>query len=114
MFLAGCITPHLFEFIKFPYLGKHYMDDYVHIIDQHPLQVIIPLMMIGILLAPVLYLFFQVFCDGPDLGLIICLTDNKKISDSLVDLAEIKGNDIVPLFLLYCGNDGFDDFRVPR
>ena len=114
MFFTDCIAPHFFQFVKFPVFREHYVDNYIHVIDQYPLQVVEPFMVVWIFSAFFFNLVFQVFRNSPDLGLAVCFTNDEEISNSFVDLPEIEGNNILPFFLLYRGNDGFDDFRVPR
>ena len=71
-------------------------------------------MMIWVFTANTLNLIFHMFGNSPDLRLIARFTNDKKISNGLVDLSQVKGYDMLSFFLLYRGNDGFDDFRVPR
>jgi len=42
------------------------------------------------------------------------LTNDEEVRHSLIDFPEVKRDDIFTFFLLYSGNNGFDDFRVLR
>lgn len=90
------------------------MHHHIYIIDQHPVQVMITFMMVGVLLTGTIYPCLYILCDSPHLRLVTRLTDDKKISHRFIDLPEVQRDDILPFLLLYSGNNGFDDFRILR
>lgn len=110
VFLTHGIAPHFFQLIKFPGFRQHDMDHHIYIIDQHPLQVLVAFMMIWILTTLLPHFILHVFGYSPDLGLVAGFTDNKEISNSFIDFAEIERNNVSAFFLLDSRNDGFDDF----
>lgn len=85
--LGNGVAPHIFQFVKFPVLRKHYVYHHVHIVDQYPLGRLEPFMMIGLLVAMDPYLVFYIVGNGSYLGLIGRLTDNKEIGHRLIDLS---------------------------
>ena len=80
MFLVRCIAPHFFQVIKFSGLRVHYMHYHIHIINQHPLQILQALMMIRPLITIFIHLVFYIISDCPYLCSVTSFTYNKKIS----------------------------------
>ncbi len=113
MFFPVCVAPHFFQPVKFPRFFLHYMYHYIYVIDQYPMQFLVPLMMIRTLSAYFFYFIFDMISNGPYLRLITGFADNKKIRDSFFDFSQVKGYDIFSLFFLDRSNNGFDDFRIP-
>ena len=54
------------------------------------------------------YLLLDVIHNGPYLRLTPGFTDQKEISNRLGNLAQVQGNNVLPLFLLNGGEDGLE------
>ena len=107
MFLVRCIAPHFFQVIKFSGLRVHYMHYHIHIINQHPLQILQALMMIRPLITIFIHLVFYIISDCPYLCSVTSFTYNKKISYRFINFSQVERNNIFSLFILDCCNDGF-------
>lgn len=114
MFLHNGITPHFFQFIETPGIGKHYMNDNIYIIDDYPLQHLSAFMHIGCFTTFPLYFRFHEIRYSPDLCSACSLTNNKKIRYCFLYFPEIKRYDFFAFFFLNCLDNDFYDFRVPR
>ncbi len=66
-------------------------------------------MVIRVFVTLLLYQALYILCNSPDLWLISGFTNDKEICYCFIDLSQIKGNDILPFFILDGGNYGFDD-----
>src|SRR5690242_16395303 len=110
VFFPISITPHFFQLIKFSRLGLHHMHHDIHIIDQHPMQLLVPFMMIRGFAAFFFYLVHYIIRDRPYLRLAACFANNKKIGDSFFYFSQVKREYMLSLFFLYRSDNGFDDF----
>ena len=109
VFFSNGITPHLLEPVELAVLAEHDMDNDIHVIDEHPLAGLVAFRMIRVFIEQAFYLGLHVLRDGPDLWLIVCLTNDKEIRDCFIDLTKVQGDNVLTLFFLYSGNDCFDD-----
>lgn len=110
MFLYGGITPHFLQPVKFPVFRQHYMHHHIHIINQHPVQVLGAFMVKWFFPAKIPDLVLYMICNRPDLGLTAGFTDDKKISNRLFYFPEIKRHQVLAFLFLDRRNNGFDDF----
>lgn len=85
----------------------------VHIINQYPLLRSKPLVFIGGFLRMQSNFLFHKVCYRFNLGAGIGLTNDKEVCNRFRDLAQIKGNDILPFFVLYGLYDGGKYLAVP-
>ena len=109
MFGEHCVVPHLFELIELSCFGLHNMYHYVHVIDEHPLQMLIAFVFIRVFAAKLLYLILYILADRPDLCVAGCLADHKEISYSFRYFPEVERNNVFAFFILYCFYDGFEN-----
>ena len=114
MLYHGGIAPHLFQAIKLPGLGQHYMYHHIYIIDQYPLLGLPAFVLIRYLTAFFLGVSLNKICNGTQLGSVACLANDEKICNSFRYLTEVKANDIFAFLLLYSVNDGLENLAVPR
>lgn len=109
MFGKQGIAPHFFEPVEATAVGMHNVNDHIHIIDEHPLQLLLALLMKRALGAAVFDLIDNVIGNGPDLGGIARFTNNKEIGDGLVDLSKIERYDLLSFFLPDGSDNRLDD-----
>lgn len=69
-------------------------------------------MVIGLLIANKLNLVLHMICNSANLRLTTGLANNEEIGHSFIYFTEVEGNDILPFFILDCGDYGFDDLRT--
>lgn len=81
------IAPHFFEPVEATAVGVHDMNDHIHIIDKHPLQLLLAFLMKRTFCTFLMDLVDDVIGNGPDLGGITRFTNNKEIGDGFVDLS---------------------------
>ena len=90
MFMCNSITPHFFQLIKFPCFRKHHMYHHIYIIDQNPLQVLHSFVAIRIFITFLFHFLFYKIRNSPDLRLVTCFTNNKKIRNSFIYFSQVK------------------------
>jgi len=97
------------DFLKSHNIPLHDMHNHIYIINQHPLEVFHALVPIGNFTAFLFYLLLYKIRNRPDLRLIACLTDYKKIGYGFRYFAQVERNDVLSFFLLNCLDNGFND-----
>ncbi|MFM2139568.1 MAG: hypothetical protein RJA57_1875 [Bacteroidota bacterium] len=83
------------------------MHDDVHIVDQHPLEVVISLMPVRTFRTSFFYLHLHLIGDRADLRRAPRLTDDEKISHSLVYLSQVQQHDVTAFFIPDGSQNGF-------
>lgn len=109
MFCEYGIAPHLFEPIEAAAIGMHDVNHHIHIIDEHPLQLLLAFLMKRTFVAIVFYLVDNIIGNGPDLGGIARFANNKEVGNGLVDLSQIERYDLLSLFLTDGSDYGLDN-----
>ena len=113
VFHAFRIAPHLFQVIEFPGFGYENMHYHVHVIHQYPLLSREPFVFVRGFVRVVLHFLLHKIRYSLNLVTGIGLTNDEEISYCFRNLAQIKGNDILPFFLLYGLYDGSKNLAVP-
>jgi hypothetical protein len=103
------VAPHLFQFIELPGFGLHNMYHYVHVVDQHPLHVLVAFVFVSGFATLLAHLFFDTFANSPDLRAAGSFTDHKKIGYGFGYFSEVERDNVVGFFILYCLYDGFEN-----
>ena len=89
------------------------MDHDVHVVDDHPLQVLLALVVVGGIAAVLLHRIFHSVGDRAYLGLVVCFANDEEIGNSLGDLAEVERDHLLAFFILDGPYDGFENLRIP-
>lgn len=110
MFFQRSIAPHFLQLIKLAAFGSHDVHHDVDVINQHPLQVLLPLVTVGNFTHFLLDLFLYRVGNSPDLGLVVGFANDKKISNGFRNFPQVKGNDVLAFFILNGPDDGLVDF----
>ena len=104
------IAPHFFQLIEFPLFRHHDMYNNVDIIYKYPLQVLLTLVVIRRFAAIIFNGYFNGVGNGPDLGLIGCSADDKKIGYSFRNFPEVQRNQVFAFFILDGPDYGLEYF----
>jgi len=67
-------------------------------------------MMVWVFTAFFFYSVLYIIGNCPYLRVAAGFANDKKISDRFFYFPQVKGNNVITLFLLYSSNNGFDDF----
>lgn len=115
VFVRGkfAVTPQILQLVKSPGLRVEYVDDRVKIIKANPFSYLTAVNGFWIFAQLSLEAVLNIVGDGRYLGNGLALTDDKKVSRPIVQLAQVNADDVLAFDILHSIYDDVEPLVDP-